>query len=39
MKYLGTEEIECIQHQEMKERLEKEYARRLRIVLISELNV
>ena len=37
-KYLGTEEIEGIQHQQMKERLKKEYGRRLRTILKSELN-
>ena len=37
-KYLGTEEGEGIQHQQMKERLKQEYNRRLRIILKSELN-
>jgi hypothetical protein len=37
-KYLGTEESDGIQHQQMKERLKKEYTRRLRIILKSELN-
>jgi hypothetical protein len=37
-KYLGIEESECIQHQQMKERLKKEYSRRLRMTLKSELN-
>ena len=32
-KYLGTEEIEGIQHQQMKERLKKKYGRRLRMIL------
>ena len=36
-KYLGTEGIEGI-HQQMNERLEKEYIRRLRMILKSELN-
>jgi len=36
--YLGTEENEGIQHQQMKERLKKEYSRRLRMILKSELN-
>jgi len=37
-KYLGTEESEGIQHQQMKERLKQEYSRRLRMILKSELN-
>ena len=37
-KYLEIEESEGIQHQQMKERLKKEYSRRLRIILKSELN-
>jgi len=37
-KYLGIEESECIQHQQMKERLKQEYSRRLRMVLKCELN-
>jgi hypothetical protein len=37
-KYLGIEECEGIQHQQMKERLNQEYNRRLRMVLKSELN-
>jgi hypothetical protein len=37
-KYLGTEESEGIQHQQMQERLKKEYTRRLRMILKSELN-
>jgi hypothetical protein len=37
-KYLGIEESEGIQHQQIKERLKQEYRRRLRITLISELN-
>ena len=37
-KYLGIEEGESIQHQQMKERLKKEYNRRLRMILKSELN-
>jgi hypothetical protein len=38
VKYLKTEESEGIQHQQMKERLKKEYTRRLRMILKSELN-
>jgi len=38
-KYLGIEESEGTQHQQMKERLKQEYRRRLRIILKSELNV
>ena len=37
-KYLGIEESEGIQHQQMKERLKQEYSRRLRKILKSELN-
>src|SRR5215469_15177803 len=37
-KYLGTEESEGIQHQQMKGRLKQEYRRRLRMILKSELN-
>jgi hypothetical protein len=37
-KYLGIEESEGIQHQQMKERLKKEYIRRVRMILKSELN-
>ena len=37
-KYLGIEESEGIQHQQMKERLKKEYSRRLRMIFKSELN-
>jgi hypothetical protein len=37
-KYLGIEESEGIQHQQMKDRLKQEYNRRLRIILKSELN-
>ena len=37
-KYLGIEESEGIQHQQMKERLKQEYNRRLRMILKSELN-
>jgi len=37
-KYLGIEEGEGIQHQQMKERLKWEYNRRLRMILKSELN-
>jgi DNA-directed RNA polymerase subunit L len=37
-KYLGIEESDGIQHQQMKEKLKKEYTRRLRMILRSELN-
>jgi hypothetical protein len=37
-KYLGIEESDGIQHQQMKERLKQEYSRRLRTILKSELN-
>jgi len=37
-KYLGIEESEGIQHQQMKERLKPEYSRRLRMILKTELN-
>jgi hypothetical protein len=37
-KYLGIEESDGIQHQQMKERLKKEYTRRLRMIPKSELN-
>jgi hypothetical protein len=37
-KYLGAEESDGIQHQQMKERLKKEYTRRLRMILKSGLN-
>jgi len=37
-KYLGIEESEGIQHQQMKERLKQEYSRRLRMILKFELN-
>jgi hypothetical protein len=37
-KYLGIEESEGTQHQQMKERLKQEYRRRLRMILKSELN-
>jgi hypothetical protein len=37
-KYLGIEESECIQHQQMKDRLKQEYNSRVRMVLKSELN-
>ena len=33
-----TEKSECIQHQQMKERLKQEYNRRLRMILKFELN-
>jgi len=36
-KYLGIEEIEGIQHQQMKGRLKQEYSRRLRMILKAEL--
>ena len=35
-KYLGIKETEGIHHQQMKERLKKEYSRRLRMILKSE---
>jgi hypothetical protein len=37
-RFLGIEESEGIQHQQMKERLIQEYRRRLRMILKSELN-
>ena len=37
-KYLGTEDREGIQHQQMREKLQLEYRRRLRMILRSELN-
>ena len=37
-KYLGIEESEGIQHEQMKERLKQEYSRRWRMTLKSELN-
>jgi hypothetical protein len=37
-KYLGTEESDGIQHMQVKERLKKEYARRLRMIMKFELN-
>ena len=37
-RYLGIEESEGIQHQQIKERLKQEYSRRLRMILKSELN-
>ena len=37
-KYLGIEEGEGIQHQQMKEILKQEYSRRLRMIMKSELN-
>jgi hypothetical protein len=37
-RYLGIDESDGIQHQQMKERLKKEYTRRLRMILKSELN-
>ena len=37
-KYLGNEESEAIQHQQIKERLKQEYRSRLRMILKSELN-
>jgi hypothetical protein len=37
-KYLGTEESDGIQHQQMKERMSKQYTRRLRLILKSEVN-
>jgi hypothetical protein len=37
-KYLGSEESDGIQYKKMKERLKKEYTRRLRMILKSELH-
>ena len=37
-KYLRFEESEGIQHQQMEESLKKEYSKRLRMILKSELN-
>ena len=37
-KHPGIVESEGIQHQQMKERLKKEYSRKLRMILKSELN-
>ena len=37
-KYLGIEESEGIQHQQMKERLKQEYRRRLKMIPKSELS-
>jgi len=37
-KYLGIEESDGIQHQQMKERLKQEYSRRLRMIPKSELS-
>jgi hypothetical protein len=37
-RYLEIEVSDGIQHQQMKERLKKEYTRRLRMILKSELN-
>jgi hypothetical protein len=37
-KYLGTEESDGTQHQQMEGRLKDEYTRRLRMILKSELN-
>jgi len=37
-KYLRMEEIEGIQHEQMKERLKQEYSKRLRMIMKSELN-
>jgi hypothetical protein len=37
-KYLGIKESDGIQHHQMKGRLKKEYTRRVKIVLKSELN-
>jgi hypothetical protein len=37
-KYLGIEEKDGIQHQQMKERLQQEYRRKLRMILKWELN-
>jgi hypothetical protein len=37
-RYLGIEESEGIQHQQMKDRLNQEYNKRLRMILNSDLN-
>ena len=37
-KYLGIEEGECVQHHKMKVKIRKEYKRRIKLVLKSELN-
>jgi hypothetical protein len=37
-KYLGVDECDSIQHSIMKEKLRKEYFRRIRLILTSELN-
>jgi hypothetical protein len=37
-KYLGAEESDGVQHQQMEGRLKEEYSRRLRMILKSELN-
>ena len=37
-KYLGIEEKDGIQHQQMKEQLQQEYRRTLRMIVKSELN-
>ena len=37
-KYLGVDESDGIQHTKMKEKLKKQYYRRVRLILISELN-
>jgi len=37
-KYLGIEENEGIQHQQMRERLKQKYSRRIRMLLKCELN-
>ena len=37
-RYLGIEESEGIQHQQIEERLKQEYTRRLRMILKFELN-
>ena len=38
-KFLESEESEGIQHPQMKERFKKEYTRRIRMIMKSELNV
>ena len=38
-KYLGIKEGEDMKHQEMKEKVKKEYIKRLKAILISKLNL
>ena len=37
-KYLGVDESDGIQHSKMKEKIRKEYLRRVRLILRTELN-